>query len=140
VKSFFATLIIGFIAGLVISGILADVFSYAGKSLNRINVARIISKAERSFADERFSDAVSLYEKALAKINPDNKILYAKTKNNLALSIYKKAEIEKDDVGFAKALDLFLQAQAVYAHTDNKKLSEETDKNIQAARQMVEKK
>ena len=71
------TVIVGFIAGLVISGVLFDAFVYIGKSFNRISVAWTVSKAEKSFSAGRFSDAVLLYEKVLPKINIENKRLYS---------------------------------------------------------------
>lgn len=129
-KNFWLTLIVGFVTGLIISGVLADAVLYVGRSVNRISAARLISKAEKSFAEEKFADAVFLYEKALTKIDAKNKVLYAKTKNNMALSVYRKAELEKDGDGFEKALDLLRQAREIYAQTGDKKLYDETDRNI----------
>lgn len=138
-KNFWVTLIIGFIAGIVISGILFDAISYIGKSFNRVSVAWTISRAEKSFSNERFSDAVLLYEKALPKINPDNKLLYAKTKNNLALSIFKNAELLKNIKDIEKSIELFQQAEKIYLEIKDKELAEQTSKNIQIAQNIKEK-
>ncbi|MDD2523709.1 MAG: hypothetical protein WCS83_05700 [Endomicrobiia bacterium] len=137
-KNFWVTLIIGFIAGIVISGILFDAISYIGKSFNRVSVAWTISRAEKSFSNERFSDAVLLYEKALPKINPDNKLLYAKTKNNLALSIFKNAELLKNIKDIEKSIELFQEASKIYLGIDDKELAGQTSKNIQIAQNTKE--
>ena len=137
-KNFWVTLIIGFIAGIVISGILFDAISYIGKSFNRVSVAWTISRAEKSFSNERFSDAVLLYEKALPKINPDNKLLYAKTKNNLALSIFKNAELLKSIKDIEKSIELFQEAEKIYLGIDDKELAGQTSKNIQIAQNTKE--
>ena len=91
-KNVVVTVIVGFITGLVISGILFDVIKYIGKSFNRVSVSWNISKAEKFYSSGRFSDSVLIYKKTLPKISPDNKILLAKTKNNLALAILKEIE------------------------------------------------
>ena len=82
-KNIAVTVIVGFITGLVISGILFDVIKYIGKSFNRVSVSWNISKAEKFYSNGRFSDSVLIYKKTLPKISKDNKILLAKTKNNL---------------------------------------------------------
>ena len=83
-KNVAVTVIVGFITGLVISGILFDVIKYVGKSFNRVSVSWNISKAEKAYSEGRFSDSVLIYKKVLPKISEDNKVLLAKTKNNLA--------------------------------------------------------
>lgn len=132
------TVIVGFIAGLVISGVLFDAFVYIGKSFNRISVAWTVSKAEKSFLAGRFSDAVLLYEKVLPKINIENKRLYAKTKNNLALSIFRNAELSNNINDVSKSIDIFLEAEQIYLAMNDKELSEQTAKNIQAAQKAKE--
>ena len=93
-KNIVVTVIVGFITGLVISGILVDVIKYVGKSFNRVSISWNISKAEKAYSNERFSDSISIYKKTLPKIDSENKILIAKIKNNLALSILKNIEKE----------------------------------------------
>ncbi|MEA5000387.1 MAG: hypothetical protein VB017_00710 [Endomicrobiaceae bacterium] len=137
-KNLWMTVIVGFIAGLVISGVLFDAFVYIGKSFNRISVAWTVSKAEKSFSAGRFSDAVLLYEKVLPKINIENKRLYAKTKNNLALSIFRNAELSNNINDVSKSIDIFLEAEQIYLAMNDKELSEQTAKNIQAAQKAKE--
>jgi hypothetical protein len=147
VKNIVVTVIVGFITGLVISGILFDVIKYVGKSFNRVSVSWNISKAEKAYSNERFSDSVLIYKKTLPKISFDNKILLAKTKNNLALSILKNVEKEKnisisdnntenitnvnDIAELNEALEFLNQAKDLYIETNNIDLSSQTIKNIQ---------
>lgn len=147
-KNIAVTVIVGFITGLVISGILFDVIKYVGKSFNRVSVSWNISKAEKAYSNERFSDSVLIYRKTLPKISSDNKILLAKTKNNLALSMLKNIEKESninlsdnaenlsnisDNVllEIEEILDLLNQANDLYIETGNTELSAQTTKNIQ---------
>ena len=145
-KNIVVTVVIGFITGLVISGILFDVIKYVGKSFNRVSVSWNISKAEKAYSNGRFSDSVLIYKKTLPKISLDNKILLAKTRNNLALLILKNIEQEKN-ISFSnatenifksneilelnEALNLLNQANDLYIETDNIELSSQTTKNIQ---------
>lgn len=145
-KNIAVTVIVGFITGLVISGILFDVIKYVGKSFNRVSVSWNISKAEKAYSNGRFSDSVLIYKKTLPKISLDNKILLAKTKNNLALSILKNIEQEKnisfsnntenifnsnDILELNETLNLLNQANDLYVETANIELSSQTTKNIQ---------
>ena len=145
-KNIAVTVIVGFITGVVISGILFDVIKYVGKSFNRVSVSLNISKAEKAYSNGRFSDSVLIYKKTLPKISLDNKILLAKTRNNLALLILKNIEQEKN-ISFSnatenifksneilelnEALNLLNQANDLYIETDNIELSSQTTKNIQ---------
>jgi hypothetical protein len=148
VKNIAVTVIVGFITGLVISGILFDVIKYVGKSFNRVSVSWNISKAEKAYSNERFSDSVLIYRKTLPKISSDNKILLAKTKNNLALSMLKNIEKESNInisdnaenlsnisdnalLEIEEVLDLLNQANDLYIETGNTELSAQTTKNIQ---------
>ncbi|MCR4662384.1 MAG: hypothetical protein K5622_00660 [Endomicrobiaceae bacterium] len=132
-KNIAVTVIVGFITGLVISGILFDVIKYIGKSFNRVSVSWNISKAEKFYSNGRFSDSVLVYKKTLPKIDSENKILLAKTKNNLALSLYKNYLTTKNIEELNEALNLFNEAQTIYLETDNQKLAEEVSQNILAA-------
>ena len=129
-KNIAVTVIVGFITGLVISGILFDVIKYVGKSFNRVSVSWSISKAEKLYSNGRFSDSVLMYKKVLPKIDLENKILIAKTKNNLALSLYKNYLITKDKENLDEALDLFKEAEAIYLEIGNNELAEQTSKNL----------
>ena len=97
-KNIAVTVIVGFVTGLIISGILFDAINYFGKSFNRVSVSWNISKAEKAYSEGRFSDSVSIYKKILSKIGTDNKLLTAKTKNNTALSIIKKIETDDEEL------------------------------------------
>ena len=118
-KNIFVTSIIGFIVGLIISGIGIDIFSYVSSSYNRLYIARTISKAERMVAQDKYKEAIELYEKAYAKItstmNEDkNEILVAKIKNNQGLCLSKQFEKSKNMLDFDSALELFKEAYATY--------------------------
>ena len=129
-KNIAVTVIVGFITGLVISGILFDVIKYVGKSFNRVSVSWNISKAEKSYSNGRFSDSVLIYKKTLPKISSDNKILLAKTKNNLALSLYKNYLASNNSEELNEALNLFKEAETIYLEIGNNELAEQTAKNI----------
>ena len=132
-KNIAVTVIVGFITGLVISGILFDVIKYVGKSFNRVSVSWNISKAEKAYSNGRFSDSVLIYKKTLPKIDSDNRTLIAKTKNNLALSLYKKYLTTNNAEELDEALSLFKEAETVYLEIGNNELAEQTAKNILAA-------
>ena len=129
-KNIAVTVIVGFITGLVISGILFDVIKYIGKSFNRVSVSWNISKAEKFYSNGRFSDSVLIYKKTLPKISKDNKILLAKTKNNLGLSLYKNYTVTKNNDELNEALSLFNEAKTIYTEINNTNLADQTDKNI----------
>ena len=129
-KNIVVTVIVGFITGLVISGILFDVIKYVGKSFNRVSVSWNISKAEKAYSNGRFSDSVLIYKKVLPKIDSNNKILIAKTKNNLALSLYKNYLVTNNSEELNEALNLFKEAETIYLEIGNKELAEQTAKNI----------
>ena len=132
-KNIAVTVIVGFITGLVISGILFDVIKYVGKSFNRVSVSWNISKAEKAYSNGRFSDSVLIYKKTLPKIDSDNKTLIAKTKNNLALSLYKNYLTTNNNEELNEALNLFKEAEIIYLEIGNNELAEQTAKNILVA-------
>lgn len=138
-KNIAVTVIVGFITGLVISGILFDVIKYVGKSFNRVSVSWNISKAEKAYSNGRFSESVLIYKKVLLKIDSDNKILIAKTKNNLALSLYKNYLKTNNAEELNESLSLFKEAETIYSEIGNKELAEQTAKNIIAATPIVNK-
>ena len=132
-KNIAVTVIVGFITGLVISGILFDVIKYVGKSFNRVSVSWNISKAEKAYSNGRFSDSVLIYKKILPKIDSDNKTLIAKTKNNLALSLYKNYLTTNNNEELNEALNLFKESETIYLEIGNNELAEQTAKNILVA-------
>ena len=129
-KNIAVTVIVGFITGLVISGVLFDVIKYVGKSFNRVSVSWNISKAEKFYSTGRFSDSVLMYKKTLPKISSDNKILLAKTKNNLALSLYKNYLTTQNKEEITEAMDLMQDAEDIYLETGNNELAEQTSQNL----------
>ena len=129
-KNIAVTVIVGFITGLVISGILFDVIKYVGKSFNRVSVSWNISKAEKAYSDGRFSDSVLIYKKVLPKISEDNKILLAKTKNNLGLSLYKNYLTTQNKEEITEAMDLMQDAENLYLEAGNKELAEQASQNL----------
>jgi len=141
-KSIFVTIIVGFIVGLIISGVGIDIFSYVSRSINRFYIARTISKAEKMVAQDRYSEAIELYEKAYAKINSSvngdkNEILIAKIKNNQGLSLSKQFEKSKDILDFNSALAMFKEAYATYKKIQNGELADQTEKNIKILEDMA---
>ncbi len=136
-KNIAVTVIVGFITGLVISGILFDVIKYVGKSFNRVSVSWNISKAEKAYSGGRFSESVLIYKKTLPKIDSDNKTLIAKTKNNLALSLYKNYLTTNNSEELNEALTLFKEAETIYLEIGNNELAEQTAKNILVATPIV---
>ncbi len=130
-------------AGLVLSGVIADVFSYAAKSYNRLYIARTIAKAEKMVSQDKYDRAIELYEKAYAKISSsmnDDKteILAAKIKNNQGLCLSKRFEKTKDILDFKQALSLFEEAYAVYKKIKNGELADQTEQNIKILEKMAE--
>lgn len=130
-------------AGLVLSGVIADVFSYAAKSYNRLYIARTIAKAEKMVSQDKYDRAIELYEKAYAKISSsmnDDKteILAAKIKNNQGLCLSKRFEKTKDILDFKQALSLFEEAYAVYKKIKNDELADQTEQNIKILEKMAE--
>ena len=137
-KNIVVTVIVGFITGLVISGILFDIIKYVGKSFNRVYIAWNVSKAEKFYSNERFSDTINLYSKIISKIDTSNKLLLAKTKNNLALAMIEKTKKDLADnncskEGFSVQIKLISQildeAYNLAIESKNKKLISELEQN-----------
>ncbi len=137
-KNIVVTVIVGFITGLIISGILFDIIKYVGKSFNRVYVAWTISKAKDFYSNERFSDTISLYNKIISKIDTSNKLLLAETKNNLALAMIEKTKKDLADnncskEGFSVQIKLISQildeAYNLAIETNNKQLMSEVEQN-----------
>ncbi len=137
-KNIIVTVIVGFITGLVISGILFDVIKYIGKSFNRVHIAWNISKAEKFYSNERFSDSISLYNEVIPKIAPSNKLLLAKTKNNLALAMINKAKKDLADnvcsqedfsIQIKSISQILDEAYNLAIETKNQKLISELEQN-----------
>ena len=88
------SIILGFIVGLILSGVLIDIYSYIKASVDRIIIARNISKAEQYVKDGQYQQAIEIYEKVYAKIKPkkeQNESLFGKVANNLGLSLVENS-------------------------------------------------
>jgi len=115
------SIILGFIVGLILSGVLIDVYSYIKGSVDRIIIARNISKAEQYVKDGQYQQAIEIYEKVYAKIKPkkeQNESLIGKVENNLGLSLVQNSGgINKSNKNFLnskqakKALEMFKEAK-----------------------------
>ena len=55
-KNIVVTVIIGFITGLIISGVLVDVIKFVGKSFSGIKTSWSVLKSDKVYSEERFSD------------------------------------------------------------------------------------
>jgi len=134
-----ATVLVGFIAGLAISGVLGDLIVAVHNSAGRISAARSISRAEKDYAGGNFSEGLIEYEKALGKIKPDNKILLAKVKNDMGLGEFNLAAENKDAARMEKSILLFKDALALYKETGNAELAAQTQTNLNTAQKTLKK-
>ncbi|AKL98290.1 hypothetical protein [Endomicrobium proavitum] len=132
-----ATIIIGFIAGLAISGVLGDLIIAASSSAGRISSAWSISKAEKFYAGGNFSESLNEYEKALGKVKPDNKKLIAKIKNNQALNVFAIADKAKDKSQIKKSLELFNESLKIYEEIKDTQGAAEVNVNIGEAKKAL---
>ena len=55
-KNIVVTVIVGFITGLIISGVLVDVIKFVGKSFSGIKTSWSVVKADKVYSGENFSD------------------------------------------------------------------------------------
>jgi len=139
------SIILGFIVGLILSGILVDIYSYVKGSVDRIIIARNISKAERYVKDGQYQQAIEIYEKVYAKIKPkkeQNESLFGKVANNLGLSLVENSGgINKSNKNFLnskqakKALEMFKEAKDSFLKIKNNKLADQTEQNIKMLEQ-----
>lgn len=132
------TIIAGFIAGLVISGILGDIIVIISNAAGRASLARSVSKAERHIAGGNFEKAKKEYEKALGKIKPDNKKLLAKIKNNTALIIFTEGDGEKNAEKIKESVLLFSQSLDLYRELGDYESVKQVETNIMQARSTLE--
>ena len=132
-----ATIIIGFIAGLAISGVLGDLIVAVNKAAGRASVAWTVSKAQKAFTAGDYSLAYSRYQKALKNIPPNNKILLAKTKNNAALSLFNLSYDEKNIIGVENAISIFNESLAIYKEIPDLENAKQVETNIAEAQKAV---
>ncbi|MCL2485062.1 MAG: hypothetical protein FWF00_05630 [Endomicrobia bacterium] len=133
-----ATIIIGFIAGLAISGVLGDIIVGINNSAGRISSAWTVSRADKFAAGGNFSQAITEYEKALKKIKPKNKKLIAKVKNNLALSIFNISEPAKYQAGVEEALLIFAESLELYKEINDVEGINQVETNIKEAGKVLQ--
>ncbi len=55
-KNIAVTVIVGFVTGLILSGVLVDIIKFVGKSFNGIKTSWSVVKADNVYYGERFSD------------------------------------------------------------------------------------
>ena len=132
-----ATILIGFIAGLVISGVLGDIIVAVNTSAGRISAAWMVSRAEKHIAGGNFSKAVEEYEKALPKISLKNKKLLAKVKNNMALSKFTLADNGKDREGIEEAILMFSESLELYKELGDTESIKQVETNMQEAQYVL---
>ncbi|MCL1972867.1 MAG: hypothetical protein FWG57_07785 [Endomicrobia bacterium] len=128
-----ATIVIGFIAGLAISGVLGDIIVAVNNSAGRISSAWTISRAEKFAAGGNFAQAAAEYEKALKKIKPENKKLIAKVKNNMALSIFAEADKEGNAERIRESLEMFSESLALHKELNDSESIKQVETNIEEA-------
>ena len=141
------SIILGFIVGLILSGVLIDVYSYIKSSVDRIIIARNISKAEKYVKDGQYQQAIEIYEKVYAKIKPKkekNYSLFGKVANNLGLSLVENSggikSKNKDLLSskqMKKALEMFKEAKDSFTKIKNKTLADQTEQNIKMLEQSL---
>ena len=132
-----ATIIIGFIAGLAISGVLGDLIVFANNSAGRVSAALSVSRAEKLIAGGNFEQAAYQYRKALKKINPENKKLTAKTKNNLGICVFTVAEQKRDTEGVKEAILIFLESLEIYKEMSDAESVKQVETNIFEAKEFL---
>ena len=140
------SIILGFIVGLILSGVLVDIYSYVKGSVDRIIIARNISKAEQYVKDGQYQQAIEIYEKVYAKIKPKkekNESLFGKVANNLGLSLVENSRINKsgndllNSKQVQKAIELFKEAKSSFIKIKNQTLADQTEYNIKTLEQSV---
>ena len=141
------SIILGFIVGLILSGVLIDIYSYIKASVDRIIIARNISKAEQYVKDGQYQQAIEIYEKVYAKIKPkkeQNESLFGKVANNLGLSLVENSGgINKNNKDFLnskqakKALEIFKEAKDSFLKIKNNELADQTEQNIRILEQSI---
>ncbi|MDR2427153.1 MAG: hypothetical protein LBD46_08270 [Endomicrobium sp.] len=132
------TIIVGFIAGLVISGILIDIIGLINNSADRVLSAWYVSKSEKYIAVGNFSRAAKEYEKALKKIKPNNKKLLAKIKNNLALIVFTEAEKKGNKSKIKESLEMFEESLNLYKALNDSESAKQVEINIKEAKFVLE--
>jgi hypothetical protein len=131
------TIIIGFIAGLAISGILGDIIVMANKSVGKISSAWAVKRAERQISGGNFAAAVREYEKALKKISPANKKLLAKIKNNMALCIFTEADKDGNASEIERSVKMFSESLDLYKELNDAESISQVETNINEAESVL---
>ena len=122
-------------------------YSYIKSSVERIIIARNISKAEQYVKDGQYQQAIEIYEKVYAKIKPKkekNYSLFGKVANNLGLSLVENSgglkSNNKDLLSskqMKKALEMFKEAKDSFTKIKNNKLADQTEQNIKMLEQSL---
>lgn len=132
------TIIIGFIAGLAVSGVIGDMIVAVNNAAGRVTSAWSVSKAEKYIAGGDYSKAVKEYKKAEKKISPSNKKLLAKVKNNMALSIFTEADKEQNIENIRESIEMFAESLDLYKELNDSESIKQVETNIKEARLVLE--
>lgn len=132
------TIIIGFIAGLAVSGVIGDMIVAVNNAAGRVTSAWSVSKAEKYIAGGDYSKAVKEYKKAEKKISPSNKKLLAKVKNNMALSIFTEADKEQNIENIRESIEMFAESRDLYKELNDSESIKQVETNIKEARLVLE--
>ncbi len=135
-KNVFVTIVVGFIFGLVISGILGDLISFGISAVERISCSWSVSKAEKYIADGDFEKAKIEYEKILNNKKIDNQKIIAKVKNNLALIIFTQGDKENNLTKIENSIKMFSQSLEIYERLKDVDSIKKLKNNIEQAQKV----
>ena len=131
------TIIVGFIAGLAISGVLGDMIGLIGNAADKVSCAWTVSRAEKYIAGGNFIAAKKEYDKILNNTKSVNKRVLAKVQNNTAMIIFNEGDKQKDAVKIKEALFLFSQSLENYKILNDSESSKEVERNIKEANSVL---
>jgi len=111
------TILVGFLAGFAVSGLLFDAISFVHRRYNRARAAWNISRAERLLGQNMFDLALVQYDRAFTRLTPQlNARIYAQNRNNQALILMEVSTLQNDIAGMQRAVKYF--ASALNTYTD----------------------
>ena len=123
------TIIIGFIAGMVIGGVMGDVILYVGAKVNSIRVAKAIKSADYLLSKDLNEKALEVYRSAAGKVSLKREpAKYAFVQNKEGIAYLKIAaasdtvsNVENAIASFRGALKVYLLSKypLQYAETQN---------------------
>ena len=126
----FAFIIIFFITGIIISGILGDGINLVLGCAGKYSEARAISQAHEYFAGGNYLQALDQYKKALEVIDPSEKQKLAQVKNNMAFCVFQTALENNDKKGMRESLPLFEESLSLYKEVGDTESVKQVETNI----------